>query len=407
MLVLLAYGISVAGQAGAQQVTYRGFVDTGLTLYPLEAPNDSTQAVADALVRVEPSVEFGRALSITSSFDARFDTHDQTAWSGGIKFWDRTLQRPMFALRTLALTFVRGPFTIEAGKQFVRWGQSDILSPTDQFTSRDYLTPVNNEALAPTAARVTVANQSRSLEFVYAPRMTPSRIPLLDQRWIGLQATSVGLPLENGNNAIPDRPLWGLRWHHAASRVEYSATFFKGYHHLPLLDVVPTPSADALIVSRRYPSIQAWGGDAVAPLRGLTLRAEAAWRESRNEDTDNYGLWVVQAERQQASWLLLGGYVGEWLSEDRDAFGYAPDRGLARSIVARASHTSESSRTFLIEAVVRRNLDGLYLKSEYSRPIGSAMRATVQFLLIRGDIEDFFGQYRRNSWALTRARYSF
>ena len=91
------------------------------------------------------------------------------------------------AVRRAVMTYARGPFTVELGKQFVRWGQTDILSPTDRFTPRDYLIVVSSDPLAVTAARVTLSKGSNSLGLVYLPRMTPSRLPILTHRWAGLR----------------------------------------------------------------------------------------------------------------------------------------------------------------------------------------------------------------------------
>jgi hypothetical protein len=402
--VLLAL-YAAAPAAQAQKLTYRGFGEAALTLFPQSAPNDATQAIAEGQFRFEPSLKLRPNLSAAASFEARADSHDQTAAT--LTFWDRTLQRPALAIRTLEATVSHGRLTLELGKQFVRWGQSDIISPMDYFTPKDYLIPVSSDALATTAVRATVAGQTMSLELVYTPRMTPSRIPLLDQRWIGQQAAAAVLPLENGTTAPAGGPQYGVRWHHNARRLEYSATFFQGFNHLPVLAASIAPTGTSIRIDRRYPAVHGFGGDAVATLAGLTMRAEAAWLQARNDDADDYGLWVVQGERQRGEWLYIGGYVGEWVSRHRDVISFAPDRGLARSLIGRASYTSDSNRSLAIEAVARRNGDGFYAKTEYSRPIRPNTRVTLQFLLIRGDESDFLGQYRRNSFGRSRVRVSF
>jgi hypothetical protein len=293
------------------------------------------------------------------------------------------------------------------GKQFVRWGQSDIISPTDHFTARDYLVTASSEVLATTAARFTYAAPRDALEFVYAPRMTPSRMPLLDQRWVGLQASVPGVPLVDGDIRYPGGPQYGARWRHLGSRLEYSASFFKGFNHLALLDVTVPATRDRALIGRRHAAIRAWGADAVAPLPGVTLKAETSWQQATSNDADDYGLWVIQAERQQADWLLIGGYVGEWVSEERGALSFAPDRGLARSVIGRVSRTLEGNRGFFVEAVARQDFDGLYAKAEYSHGIASNWRVTLQAQILRGRVDDFLGQYRLNSWAGARTRFNF
>jgi hypothetical protein len=60
-----------------------------------------------------------------------------------------------------------------------------------------------------------------------------------------------------------------------------------------------------------------------------------------------------------------------------------------------------------LESAARENGDGLWIKGEYSQALGQHWRATLNLTLIRGDITDFLGQYRRNSYALLVLRYSF
>jgi hypothetical protein len=137
------------------------------------------------------------------------------------------------------------------------------------------------------------------------------------------------------------------------------------------------------------------------------MKAETTWQQATAKDADDYGLWVVQAERQQADWLLIGGYVGEWVSAERGALSFAPDRGLARSVIGRVSRALEGNRSFFVEVVARQNAGGLYAKAEYSHGIASQWRVALQAQLIRGQVDDFLGQYRLNSWTGARTRFNF
>ena len=393
---------STAGAAAAQ-VSYRGFVEVSAIGYPQSAPNDLTPGVADVLARFEPSIAIGRGVSIAASFDARADTHEEVARDWDVTYWDRTILRPALAVRRLALTLARGPVTLEFGRQFVRWGQVDIISPTDRFTPRDYMLPVANDVLGTTAARMTLASGGRSLELVAAPRLTPSRMPLLHHRWIGLQAE--GIALADGGAAYPGGGQYGGRFNHIGSKAEYSLSYFQGYNHLPVLAVTPTGPAAATI-SRHYPAIRAYGADLVVPFGAFAFKAEAAWLEARAGDTDDYGLYVLQVERQQGEWFLLGGYVGEVVGTDRQALTFAPDRGLAGSLVGRASYTIDINRSFAIESVARRN-GGVYAKADYSHVVGGHWRVTLRLLVIHGQADHYIGQYRRNSFAGTLARFSY
>ena len=394
-----------ASAARAQDFSYRGFAEGTLTLYPQTVPRDTTHVVGDMLFRFDPSVEIARGFSIAGSLDVRADSHDETTTDGGVSYWDRTIERPVLAVRRAVVTVARGPLTLELGKQFVRWGQTDILSPTDRFTPRDYLIVVNSDALAVTAARVTLTSGSSSLGLVYLPRMTPSRLPILTHRWAGQEASSAPVAIVDTGSQFPGASQYGARWNYAGRRLEWSLSWFRGNNHLPLLDLTPRPGAVA--VKRRYPSIQAFGADLVAPWSWLAVKAEAAWFTAPDHDTDEYLLYVVQVERQHRDWLFIGGYVGEWVKTDRDVLAFAPDRGLARSIVGRAGYTIGATRSLALEAVVRQNGDGIYAKAEYSHGVGQHWRVAVRLLAIAGDETDFLGQYHRNSFAGSTVRYSF
>ena len=103
----------------------------------------------------------------------------------------------------------------------------------------------------------------------------------------------------------------------------------------------------------------------------------------------------------------MGGYAGQWSSRTPRGLDFAPDRGLARAFLGRASYTIDTNRRLAFEAAVRQNGKGVWLKSEYSQAFGQHWRATAGFTVIRGNAEDFLGQYRRNSHAILALRYSF
>ena len=180
---------------------------------------DDTQVVADSLFRWEPSLKAG-SWRFDASFDARMDSHDMTERSADVTFWDRTIQRPALAVSRLSVSWSHGPVTFVAGKQFVRWGKTDILVPTDRFAPRDYLNVIEPQLLGITAARLTIGNSSDSIDAVYAPRLTPSRAPLLDQRWVAIPPAAGDLTIVDDGALYPSRVAGGraMEPHRAAIR---------------------------------------------------------------------------------------------------------------------------------------------------------------------------------------------
>lgn len=201
-----------------------------------------------------------------------------------------------------------------------------------------------------------------------------------------------------------------MRWNHVGAGVEWSASFFDGFNHLPNIAAFPAGAAggaNAVAVARSYPAIRMYGGDAALPTRWFTLKAEAAYFTSSTPATDEYVLYVIQLERQSGEWVVVAGYAGEAVTEARSLLDFAPDRGMARSLVGRASYTIDPARSVAFETAVRQSGDGMYAKAEYSQSRGQHWRATIAGVAISGHSGDFLGQYRRNSHVKASLRYSF
>jgi hypothetical protein len=132
-----------------------------------------------------------------------------------------------------------------------------------------------------------------------------------------------------------------------------------------------------------------------------------AYFTSPSPVTDEYVLYVIEVERQTGEWVLIGGYAGEAVTVQRASLSFAPDRGLTKSVIGRASYTIDPRRNLAFETAVRQNLAGAYGKAEYSQTFGQHWRVTYAGVIIGGDLDDFLGQYRRNSHLSLVLRYSF
>lgn len=404
--VLVAVTAILPASAAAQPFTHRGYAESTFTLYPQTTPQDSGRFVAEARFHWEPTLRHGR-WKFDAAVDARTDSHHLTQRTWEVTYWDRSTERPALAVGKLMASWARGPLTVEVGKQFIRWGKTDILVPTDRFAPRDYLKPPASELLGVTAARVTLASSSDSLDVVFTPRMTPSRAPLLNQRWAVPPPAAAGLPLHDAGAQFPGGTQTGLRWNHVGRHLEHSISFFRGFQHLPLFDGSLRQDPFRLEVRRRYSQLTAVGADMAAPLPWFTLKAEAASLHSDTADAAEYVLYVVQIERQSGEWLFLGGYTGEHETRAGTAFGFAPDRGLARAFFGRASRALDANRSVVFEGVVRQNGNGMYGKVEYAHGFGDHWRLIAAANAFGGSDDDYLGQYSRNGFGGITVRYSF
>jgi hypothetical protein len=394
---------SAAASAAAQSATQSGFADVTFTGYPQTAVNDSTRAIVRAIVRWDPDLT-GTNWRLDASFEAQTDTDNQTA--ADATYWDRSTRRPAFDVRRLSASWVHGPLTLVAGKQFIAWGTTDVVMPTDHFAPKDYVDLMDPEPLAVTAVRGTVAGSSDSLDVVFTPRMTPSRAPLLDQRWVNPPLLAFGRPLVDAGGDIPDGPQVGVRWHHLGRYVEDSLSFFKGADTLPSFSTVSETPA-VVDVTRTYPELTSVGGDLAVPLPWITIKGEGAWYGSSTAAARTFLLYVVQAERPWRDCLFIGGYVGEHVERPGTLLRFAPDEALARAFFGRVAYTINTNRNLVFEAAARQNGDAFVGRAEYSQAFGQHMRVTAGLRVIRGNPDDLIGQYRRNSATTLSWRYSF
>jgi len=401
--ILVAWSVC----ADAQTISQRGFVE-GLGFgFPQTAQNDATRLVADVLVRDEVSVKPARWLQLAAGLDLRANSHDQVEDEWRVDFSDRTVRRPRLATRRLSASIAARRFTLDIGKQFIRWGRADIINPTDRFSPRDYLNVVDSEVLAVLGARGSLQLGKEAFEAVWVPRMTPSRMPLLDQRWAPFPSEAAGIAVADGGSRIPERSQLGARWSHTSARFESALVYFDGVNHFPNIESRPLSSPSAIELVRVYPEMRMYGGDLAIPTGWFTLKGEAGYFTSPSSAGDEYALYVVEIERQSGEWLFDGGYAGEVVRTSRGSFAFAPDRGIARSIIGRAAYTVDPRRTIAIEGAVHRSGQGLYVKGDYSQLFGQHWRMTFTGVGIAGDESDFIGQFNRNSYGSIALRFSF
>jgi hypothetical protein len=392
----------------AQQFTYRGFGQIQSTIYPQATPQDDDDVAVEALFRIEPAFRATDWMTLSGSFDARVDTVDQVERDWRVDVRDRSLHRPALSLRHARATLRKGTLTADAGKQFVRWGKADILNPTDRFAPRDFLEVTDDEFLAVIGARGQYERGSHSFDIVWVPTFTPSRTPLIGRRWAPLQPQIAGTTgFVDIEPQFPDRSQYGARWNMLGPGFEFSVSYFDGFNHLPQFTAFPLSGRPLVALRRTYAPLRMGGADAAVPLRWFTVKGEIASLFTTANEADDVVVYVVQLERQSGELSLVAGYAGEVVTTRRSTFEFAPDRGLTRAFLGRAGYTIDATSDISFEAAVRRNLEGVWVKGQYSEAIGAHWRATVAGTAIAGDEPDFIGQYRRNSHVLATLRYSF
>lgn len=399
--------VSWASIAAAQTASYSGFLDGRVYGFPQTAPNDETRVIGDALFRNEVVLKPAEWFQFAAGLDVRANSHNQVEDEWRLDFEDRGTLRPRAAVRRLVASLTSRGFTLDVGKQFIRWGRADIIYPTDRFAPRDYLNVIDSDLLPVFAARTSIEIRSETFEAIWVPQLTPSRLPLLNQRWTVVPPQAVPLVLIDGGSEILRGSQVGARWRHTGSRLETALSFFDGFNHLPDIAARVSSTPGAIDVVRVHPEIRMYGADVAVPTAWVTWKGEAAYVTSPSSTTDEYVLYVVELERQVGEWLLDVGYAGEVVTRSRVPFVFAPDRNMARSLIGRVSYTVDPRRTVAIEGAARQSGDGFYAKVEYSQAMAQHWRLTLTGVALAGDQDDFLGQYQRNSHGSVTLRFSF
>jgi len=405
LLVLLVF----ATTASAQDFTYRGFGEAQAIVYPQTAPQDDDRVGVEGRSRIESAFRAAPWLTMAASVDARIDSLNQVERSWRLDVLDRGERRPALSLRNAVATFRRGTFTVDAGRQFIRWGKADILNPTDRFAPRDFHEVTDDEFLGVTGARAQYEAGRHSVDVAWVPIFTPSRVPLAGRRWsVPLPPTTGATQVVDLGPTFPGQSQYGVRWGLVGAGYDISLSYFNGFNHLPQYTLQSPPDDPSVVAfGRTYAPMRMAGADASVPLRWFTIKGEAAWMSTSSTTADDVVVYVVQLERQSGELNLVGGYAGEVVTERRAALDFAPDRGLTRAFLGRIGYTIGPTRDMALEGAVRRNLDGVWVKGQYSQALDAHWRWTLAGVLIRGDVRDFIGQYRRNSHLLAALRYSF
>jgi hypothetical protein len=299
--VALMLLLALPAGANAQDFAYRGFFEVRSVVYPRAAPRDDDRASVEGRVRLDPAYKPAAWLTLSGSLEARLDSLQQVERRGRLDWLDREAYRPLVAVRQAAATVRRGRLAVDAGKQFIRWGKADILSPTDRFAPRDFLEVTDSEFLAVTGARVQYEMNAHLLDLVWVPFFTPSRTPLFHRRWASIPAAGP-IDIVDRGAIVPGRSQAGARWRFVGSSFEASLSYFDGLNHLPEVIAQPLSGSQSTLVIRTYLPLKMTGLDAAWPLAWFTIKGEAALLKTPSSQADEVVLYVVQLERMVGGW---------------------------------------------------------------------------------------------------------
>ena len=394
-----------AAQSGAW--SYRGYLENRALFYPGVTANDRVRLVDETLLRAEGKVSLGGGFGVAAGLDAQTDSDNQVARGWRFSWDDRTAQRPPLALRTLNLQYASGPFRIEAGKQMLHWGQMDFASPTDKLAPREYLNPSGADSLGAFAVRAVADTGPRSLELVYLPRFSPSRIPLTERRWLILPAEFDGYTYHSQGTQYPGGGQFGARYHRIVSPYEFSVCYFEGFKTLPTFLYNKDTIGRNLNYHTLYPKMRLLGADFIAPWHGLLWKAETSYVNSASRQLAGSWTFAVQVEKTGDKWQWAVEFTGDRLTEAKRPNTLDLDRATRDSVSGHVAWTPTPRQTLSGEWFAHPDGKAFVTRILYSRNLRSDLRASGGFLWIGGSQSDALARYDVDSYLTVQLRYSF
>ncbi len=174
-----------------------------------------------------------------------------------------------------------GPVDLSVGKQYVFWGQTDWVNPTDLFTPWDYVnisSELEDYRIAPWAIRATAYARATSFDLVWVPAPIPHAIDWSMMSDEGMSVADPVLPERNIKNGDI-----GLR---IATRFFGIDAAIMGFHGLDKrpgttmdveMDLTVMPPEPIFALVPTYRMMSAVGGDLAWGAGPILLKAEAAY----------------------------------------------------------------------------------------------------------------------------------
>jgi hypothetical protein len=398
-----------------------------------------TPNASDAYAEVNARFQmWGRAtitkkLSFRSALDLRVDTHRNVDRGRWLDIENRGLRQPAGSISEFYMDAKLGHVDLRLGKQQIRWGRADGFNPTDNIIPYDYLQTFDDQRLAIPALKADAYFARTNLELVWIPYYTPTRLPLLGQRWFprlpssgtvslfaGFAPQTVDLVYLDVAGRLPARTLgngqWGVRFNQVVRRGEFSFSYFDGFDDLPYFRPEATPlwspissrPPQALVsLNREYHRVHVAGMDFASEIGRIGIRGEAAFFDQTDPLNIDHLLFIVGVDKHWGDWFAIVQYAGQKMNGRAPGTAVFRDLGLRSTLICRLERTIGPSRSLEIKGALRM-LDGdFFLQPVYSITLSNNWKMKLGATIFAGSKDSYLGQFRDSSHFTVELTYSF
>jgi len=389
------------------------------------AAGSSDYSKTGVRLQLNVSKTFGTKGDLFSSFD--FDANDILLMDKG--FEQRGAELEIYPVELYGSLYFSN-IDIRLGKQFIFWGKTDWINPTDNICPWDYAnisSELEDYRLAVTSLKLDWYIQNVTMEMVLVPLFVPHRMPF-EQGILSEGNVELGIPgIDMKSPEYPEAHIKnsqvGFRLLSSFWGIDYSLSYYNGHDKNPSMISGFVPQRQFIEIQPQYKPIQIVGGDFERTFGRWSLKGEAAYfltndRDGLNIEVDNPHLQYVLGSDFTFSDKLS--FNLQWSQDIKDKFNAV----LEKSVMTKKQNQSSQSKiastaSFLINwspfDYISSQLIGVYnLKDRDSFLLGfvnyelsDGINMALGGLFLSGPEDSPFGKMDKEDKVFMEMKFSF
>jgi hypothetical protein len=418
LLLQIMGALLLAPAFGQVSWEHGGFLEESGQLFARRPNPSDTYAAGAGYFHLWSRAAVNNRLSFRGALDFRIDTHRDVSRRDWFELGDRGVRQPAGALSELYADLKLGHLDLRLGKQQIRWGRADGFNPTDNLNPYDYLDTFADRRIAVPAVKADAFFGRAHFEGAWLPFYTPTRLPLIGQRWFPRLPT--GTPVQqiqyhDLGGPVPAGTLgngqWAVRYNQIIPGAEFSVSYFDGFDDLPFFRASGTPllaeQAIRVDLRREYFRVHVVGADFASGIGPVGIRGEAAYFDQTDPLNLDHLLFVIGLDKSWGDWFAIVQYAGQKVSGRVEPAAVFPDLGLRSTLLYRVERTLGPDRTFEIKGALRLRDGDFLIQPLYSVALSNKWRLKIGTTLFAGASDGYLGQFRYNSHLNLSVTYTF
>ncbi len=423
-IVLLAIFIGASSLSGAlAQVRLGGY----LKFYH-HNNTVSPHRIAKTGVRLQMNLQksFGERGELFSSFD--FDANDLRLYQNGLNRRGNALDiYPVEAYVSLYFSNV----DVRLGKQFIFWGKTDWINPTDNLNPWDYAnisSEIEDYRLPVTAVKTDWYLGPVTLEADWLPVFLPDRLPVKTGRIRPGDAARHIPAIYQASPVLPAPTLKhsqaALRLSHTVWGIDYSVSYYAGLSHQFSMISRFDPVQNQITLTPTYKPLHVVGGDFQRIFGSWGIKGEGAYFRTadprrRDPEIENpHFKYVLGSDWTPGDRVAL---TLQWVQDIHEAdapkhtqngstqmatVSHSPDR-VASSVSAVLRWNPFDYVTSQVIGVLNLKDKDSFVLGFVSYELADALHITAGGLFFSGPVDSPFGQMDKEDKVFLEVKYSY